>query len=231
MYTFDGELNRRDRKTIIGIPRVIDEVVFSEIELSGKLTAPRGATRCGTECQRAFPPATCPGEIFGQVFPPVSLRTKVKISRLPEARVPPSLASAESSDEQFRPPFRLAQAHRPPQPNRDRDGRLRLLSAPSRRRSMCAITTKIEHWSRENFQQHVLEPIVTAVKISCIAQRRLHHSYRHAGGDHTRWVRGRTGETDRGGHKTSRHSNWRIGFDLGRSRAQQGVGMRSETPF
>src|SRR6478736_2436141 len=30
--------------------------------------------------------------------------------------------------------------------------------------SMCATTSNIEHWSRENFQQHVLEPIVTAVK-------------------------------------------------------------------
>ena len=29
---------------------------------------------------------------------------------------------------------------------------------------MCATTSNIEHWSRENFQQHVLEPIVTAVK-------------------------------------------------------------------
>ncbi len=30
--------------------------------------------------------------------------------------------------------------------------------------SMCATTSNIEHWSRENFQQHVLDPIVTAVK-------------------------------------------------------------------
>ena len=30
--------------------------------------------------------------------------------------------------------------------------------------SMCATTSNIEHWDRENFQQHVLEPIVTAVK-------------------------------------------------------------------
>jgi maleate cis-trans isomerase len=30
--------------------------------------------------------------------------------------------------------------------------------------SMCATTSNIDHWSRENFQQHVLEPIVTAVK-------------------------------------------------------------------
>ena len=29
---------------------------------------------------------------------------------------------------------------------------------------MCATTSNIEHWSQENFQQHVLEPIVTAVK-------------------------------------------------------------------
>jgi maleate isomerase len=30
--------------------------------------------------------------------------------------------------------------------------------------SMCATTSNIEHWSRENFKQHVLDPIVTAVK-------------------------------------------------------------------
>ena len=30
--------------------------------------------------------------------------------------------------------------------------------------SMCATTSNIEHWSRENFQQHVLDPIVTAVR-------------------------------------------------------------------
>ncbi len=29
--------------------------------------------------------------------------------------------------------------------------------------SMCATTSNIEHWSRENFQQHVLDPIVSAV--------------------------------------------------------------------
>ena len=29
---------------------------------------------------------------------------------------------------------------------------------------MCATTSNIEHWSRDNFQQHVLDPIVTAVK-------------------------------------------------------------------
>jgi maleate isomerase len=30
--------------------------------------------------------------------------------------------------------------------------------------SMCATTSNIEHWSRENFQQHVLDPIVAAVR-------------------------------------------------------------------
>src|SRR5712691_9231919 len=30
--------------------------------------------------------------------------------------------------------------------------------------SMCATTSNIEHWSRENFDQHVLDPIVTAVR-------------------------------------------------------------------
>jgi maleate isomerase len=30
--------------------------------------------------------------------------------------------------------------------------------------SMCATTSNIEHWSRENLQQHVLDPIVTAVE-------------------------------------------------------------------
>jgi len=30
--------------------------------------------------------------------------------------------------------------------------------------SMCATTSNIEHWSPENFRQHVLDPIVTAVK-------------------------------------------------------------------
>jgi maleate isomerase len=30
--------------------------------------------------------------------------------------------------------------------------------------SMCATTSNIEHWSRDNFKQHVLDPIVTAVK-------------------------------------------------------------------
>lgn len=30
--------------------------------------------------------------------------------------------------------------------------------------SMCATTSNIEHWSRDNFQQHVLDPIVTAVR-------------------------------------------------------------------
>ena len=30
--------------------------------------------------------------------------------------------------------------------------------------SMCATTSNIEHWSRENFRQHVLDPIVTAVE-------------------------------------------------------------------
>jgi maleate isomerase len=30
--------------------------------------------------------------------------------------------------------------------------------------SMCATTSNIEHWSPENFKQHVLDPIVTAVK-------------------------------------------------------------------
>jgi len=30
--------------------------------------------------------------------------------------------------------------------------------------SMCATTSNIDHWNRENFQQHVLDPIVTAVK-------------------------------------------------------------------
>jgi maleate isomerase len=30
--------------------------------------------------------------------------------------------------------------------------------------SMCATTANIEHWSRENFKQHVLDPIATAVK-------------------------------------------------------------------
>jgi maleate isomerase len=30
--------------------------------------------------------------------------------------------------------------------------------------SMCATTSNIEHWSRENFKQHVLDPIVTAVR-------------------------------------------------------------------
>src|SRR5260370_27181177 len=30
--------------------------------------------------------------------------------------------------------------------------------------SMCATTSNIEHWSRENFQQHVLDPIVSAVR-------------------------------------------------------------------
>ena len=30
--------------------------------------------------------------------------------------------------------------------------------------SMCATTSNIEHWSRDNFKQHVLDPIVSAVK-------------------------------------------------------------------
>jgi maleate isomerase len=30
--------------------------------------------------------------------------------------------------------------------------------------SMCATTSNIEHWSTENFQQHVIDPLVTAVK-------------------------------------------------------------------
>ena len=30
--------------------------------------------------------------------------------------------------------------------------------------SMCATTSNIEHWSRENFKQHVLDPIVAAVQ-------------------------------------------------------------------
>src|SRR5437016_10318714 len=30
--------------------------------------------------------------------------------------------------------------------------------------SMCATTSNIEHWSRENFQEHVLDPIVSAVR-------------------------------------------------------------------
>jgi maleate isomerase len=30
--------------------------------------------------------------------------------------------------------------------------------------SMCATTSNIDHWSTENFKQHVLDPIVTAVK-------------------------------------------------------------------
>lgn len=30
--------------------------------------------------------------------------------------------------------------------------------------SMCATTSNIEHWNKENFQQHVIEPLVTAVK-------------------------------------------------------------------
>jgi len=30
--------------------------------------------------------------------------------------------------------------------------------------SMCATTSNIEHWSKENFQQHVIEPLVAAVK-------------------------------------------------------------------
>src|SRR5215471_14764839 len=30
--------------------------------------------------------------------------------------------------------------------------------------SMCATTSNIEHWSRDNFQQHVLDPIVSAVR-------------------------------------------------------------------
>jgi maleate isomerase len=30
--------------------------------------------------------------------------------------------------------------------------------------SMCATTSNIEHWNRDNFKQHVLDPIVTAVK-------------------------------------------------------------------
>ena len=27
--------------------------------------------------------------------------------------------------------------------------------------SMCATTSNIEHWNKENFQQHVIEPLVT----------------------------------------------------------------------
>lgn len=30
--------------------------------------------------------------------------------------------------------------------------------------SMCATTSNIEHWSKENFQEHVIAPLVTAVK-------------------------------------------------------------------
>ena len=30
--------------------------------------------------------------------------------------------------------------------------------------SMCATTSNIDHWNKENFQQHVLDPLVTAVK-------------------------------------------------------------------
>jgi maleate isomerase len=30
--------------------------------------------------------------------------------------------------------------------------------------SMCATTSNIEHWSKDNFQAHVIEPLVTAVK-------------------------------------------------------------------
>jgi maleate cis-trans isomerase len=30
--------------------------------------------------------------------------------------------------------------------------------------SMCATTSNIEHWSKENFRQHVIEPLVAAVK-------------------------------------------------------------------
>lgn len=30
--------------------------------------------------------------------------------------------------------------------------------------SMCATTSNIEHWNKENFQQHVIEPLVSAVK-------------------------------------------------------------------
>ena len=30
--------------------------------------------------------------------------------------------------------------------------------------SMCATTSNIEHWNKENFQQHVIEPLVTAVR-------------------------------------------------------------------
>jgi maleate isomerase len=30
--------------------------------------------------------------------------------------------------------------------------------------SMCATTSNIDHWNKENFQQHVIDPLVTAVK-------------------------------------------------------------------
>jgi maleate isomerase len=37
--------------------------------------------------------------------------------------------------------------------------------------SMCATTSNIEHWSTENFKQHVIDPLVTAVKY--LASRRV----------------------------------------------------------
>ncbi len=72
--------------------------------------------------------------------------------------------------------------------------------------SMCATTSNIEHWSKENFKEHVIDPLVSAGEVSRLAPRRLHHPHRHAGGDDARQgVRGRTRQADHRHHRIAGH--------------------------
>ncbi len=108
--------------------------------------------------------------------------------------------------------LRLAQAHRPAEPDRDRNRRLRLLSARARRRLDV----------RHHLQHRPLEPRELQAararsardrgEVSRVAPRRLHHPHRHAGGDHARQgLRGGVGQADHRRDRIARHHQHPLG--------------------
>ena len=109
----------------------------------------------------------------------------------------PSPSTPVTNDEQSRTPFRLAQAHRPLEPDRDRDRGLRFLSA--RPRGRVDVRHHLQHRSLEPRELPAARarPDRHRGQISRLAPCRLHHPHRHAGGDHARQgLRGGAGQAD-----------------------------------
>ncbi len=124
-------------------------------------------------------------------------------SDCPRHRVTSSAQDGHPTMSQTRPTFRLAQAHRPAQPDRDRDHGLRLLQGRARRRDDVRHHLQRRALEQGQFPEGRARSAGDGGEVSRLAQRRLHHAHRHAGGDDPR-------QGLRGGDRQDHHRGDRI---------------------